>query len=380
MRAQFSQGAYFNGLWPVLRIWNRLSQTQLCWNALPLMRLSFSIALWNLCMIYSQPSVSIEDGFWDLSRKSQGCPFSSMVPTTVYVWFIEKNCVSGPCSSNLYCSRVNYMQTFLFLWGFFSPLTALVWELTPPGSRWEGLRRWPFILWNVARGTSRIAQLIPVSVSLFGIWFLLSFCLVALLGVVLCRQLGSFQPAFISSLWDVGFQNVFLNFLEVFLNRTESFKTIISSEFFSTNTLLGCGLEEGCVWDSLFCALSGIPTVVLSRDLLGFSPVPSSISWAFVGKAQQENGSIFAVICLSPLQASQPRYVGLDHNCCDQSWPKPFLLLYMHPQRCFYFLLFLFFFLLHLSLWVWFYSYDITKTHTHTHTQRGKNYFLPPVK
>ena len=121
MRAQFSQGAYFNGLWPVLRIWNRLSQTQLCWNALPLMRLSFSIALWNLCMIYSQPSVSIEDGFWDLSRKSQGCPFISMVPTTVYVWIIEKKCVSGPCSSNLYCSRVNYMQTFSFSGGSSHP-------------------------------------------------------------------------------------------------------------------------------------------------------------------------------------------------------------------------------------------------------------------
>ena len=65
--------------------------------------------------------------------------------------------------------------------------------------------------------------------------------------MVLCCQLGSFQLTFISSQWDVGFQNIFLNFLEVFLSRTESFKTIISYEFFNTNTLLGCGFKEGCV-------------------------------------------------------------------------------------------------------------------------------------
>ena len=128
--------------------------------------------------------------------------------------------------------------------------------------------------------------------------------------MVLCRQLGSFQPVFISSQWDVGFQNVFLTFLEVFLNRIESFKTIISYEFFSTNTLLGCGLEEGCVWDHLSWVLSGIATVVFSRDLLGFSLVPSSISWAFVGKAPQENKNIFAVVRLSSLEALQPRYIG----------------------------------------------------------------------
>ena len=120
-------GFTFHGLWPVLRIWNRLSQTQLCWDALPLMRLSFTIALWNLCLIYSHPSVSIEDGFWDLWRKSQSWPFIAMVPTTVYVWFIEKNVCKWPMPFKPVLFKGQLYTDFFFLWGFFSFWTALVW-------------------------------------------------------------------------------------------------------------------------------------------------------------------------------------------------------------------------------------------------------------
>ena len=91
---------------------------------------------------------------------------------------------------------------------------------------------------------------------------------------------------------------------------------------------------------TLRCTHSGVQQVVCS----GFSPVPSSTSWAFVEKAGQENKTILAIVCLSSLVALQSRYVELGQNCCGWYWPKPFLLLCMHSQSPFYFLLFLFFF------------------------------------
>lgn len=148
-----------------------------------------------------------------------------------------------PRSSNPRCSRVKLYIVIFFILGVLPTRDSFDLGINPTGAWVRRLEKSAFYAVECSQRHLQNYSAHSGFGCMLSVWFLLSFSLVALLGMVLCCQLGNFKPTFISSPWDeVGFPTS-----QVFLNRTESFKTIGSCELSSTSTLVGAGWEEDCV-------------------------------------------------------------------------------------------------------------------------------------
>lgn len=268
----------------------------------------------------------------------------------------------------LFCELVSDVYTcFFLLWGLFALWTALIPEWTPSGSRWGGLGSQPFILWNVAKGTSRITRLIGVS--------------------IVCFMSGFFSPSplsscsawfFVANLSVLSLPLFLLNGMKQRFRSHRSFwtdlnlsKALVPVSFQAPAPWWALGWREVSPWSSLT-----YPRWCWSDRLFGFQFCSQEYLMGVTRK--QENISYSAPhLYREPGGLGGLEYIRAAVNGRSQN-----------HFSCFAFILkvlFTFFFpFFHLSLSVWFYSYGITKTHTYTsiciHTQKKKAILVSLVK